>query len=1423
MKIFTFYRQKQFIRRVVGCFLVLVPFLSFAQAPVANFSVDKVEGCGITVVTFTDLSTNNPDSLIWDFGGGKISTPTISADRKYSNVYSTPGVYEVRLRAFNDFGNDVEIKSALITIHPNPTVNFSNSPGTACVGSSVQFTDLTVSDVPITNWQWNFGNGNFSTLQNPTHTYVNSNTYNITLSVTNQNGCQSFLTKPSSLVVNPSAVANFSAPVTEGCTAPFTANFSSAASTGPITSYSWDFGDGTSSTDPNPSHQYNVSGDYTVALTVSTANGCSNTMSRSNYIHVNTFTAGISSVDNSVCLSQTLNFIDGSSAGATSWLWDFGDGFTSTLKNPAHAYAVSAGDYTVTLTATNSAGCSKTVSITDYAIVYPLPVVTFSVDDNSSCITPFTTQFTNTNTANSWLWAFGDGTTSNLQNPTHTYNAIGNYMVMLQVTDANSCVNSLIEPNYIQIQVPEAGFTSNITDGCGPLTINFSDNSVIVNPITDWSWDFGNGDVSTAQNPNYTYPADTGRFDVTLTILDNAGCTSTITMAEYIGVGMKPIGEFEVDDSSICYKTTVIFNDLSSSYANSWDWDFGDGGSSLLEDPSYTYATDTAEIDFYDVELIVGHYECYDTVTKPDFVQVLLPIARYVPTPGVLCNIPDTVEFTNMAVGAETYLWTFGDGETLFVEGDTLTWGSGLIDTIPGFLNPRYGYNTTGLFNTRLTVTNSNGCRDSLEIPLSVSMVTASFNQDTVETCQLTGISFNSSLSTTQDASTSITNWMWDFGDGTPVVTGVANPIHVYNTNGTYDIEFIAINNLGCSNTISLPSYITIYEIPNAQFTANVTSGCAPLYVEFNETSTVTAPENIMIWNWAFGDGNTLIVQNNLDGTYTWTYNGVEIVSDTTEVDPIHTYQTRGSYSVSLTITDSKNCTHTLNRANYIVPSMPYPSFTVAPITCHYNQVVFTNTSTGQTISEWDFGDSSPLDYTVSPSHKYSIVNDITINVILRVEDAIGCDSSLSIPIQVIRPNADFYALHPIIPCYRTEADTIVNTSSSLTGTITSYSWLFEDPLNPFNNTSIIEEPVYLYSGPGIYDIQLIIGDSYGCGDTLLRQDYIEVGGPAGTMVFTPTIACAPEDISFTATAINTTKYHWYFDNGNQLIDQSTNTITYTYEDGRVYTPAVVLEDDNGCLSDAITGPENLIIYQAIPDFTADIEFACQDTVVTFTDLTVASDVISSWEWSFGDTDSAFIQNPSHYYTQGEYDVSLTTTLGICEYSISKPLYIRVYEMPNASFTVSKNPAYMLETLQFTNTTDSLDSPITWLWSVEEGLEDTSRDVSHFYIDHGIYPVMLQASTNPLCIDTAIVNVEILDKVYIPNAFTPGNDNINDVYLGGMNLQLLIVNRWGETLYDGTDGWDGKHNGKDVSAGTYFYIIKLPNGDVFKGPVTLIR
>ncbi|MDW7733589.1 MAG: PKD domain-containing protein, partial [Methanolobus sp.] len=496
-------------------------YITVAIAPVSGFTADVTSGAVPLAVSFTDLSTNTPTSWSWDFGDGNTST-----DQNPTHTYASVGTYNVSLNATNVGGSNVSTQTNYITAAIAPISGFTADVTSGAVPLAVTFTDQS-TNTP-TSWLWNFGDGNTSTDQNPTHTYSAVGTYTVSLNATNVGG-SNISTQTNYITAAIAPVSSFTADVTSGAV-PLSVNFTDQSTNSP-TSWFWDFGDGTNSTDQNPTHTYSAVGAYTVTLNATNVGG-SNVSTQTNYITTAVAPVADFSVnETSGALPLSVSFTDLSTNTPTSWFWDFGDGNTSTDPNPTHTYA-SVGTYTVTLNATNVGG-SNVSTQTSYITVAIASVSGFSVDVTSGAV-PLAVNFTDqsSNSPTSWLWDFGDGNTSTEQNPTHTYTSVGAYTVSLNATNVGGN-NVSTQTNYITAAIaPVSSFTADVTSGTVPLAVNFTDQST--NSPTSWFWDFGDGTNSTDQNVTHTYTS-AGTYTVSLNAT-NVGGSNVSTQTGYITV-----------------------------------------------------------------------------------------------------------------------------------------------------------------------------------------------------------------------------------------------------------------------------------------------------------------------------------------------------------------------------------------------------------------------------------------------------------------------------------------------------------------------------------------------------------------------------------------------------------------------------------------------------------------------------------------------------------------------------------------------------------------------------------------------------------------------------------------------------------------------------------------------------------------------
>ena len=316
--------------------------------PQVAFTATPTLGCQPLIVTFTDQTLNGV-FYAWDFGDGNTSAVPSPV-----HVYSTPGQFNPQLIVAMPFGC-ADTLGTQINVNPRPTAAFTATPPNQC-GAPVTVSFQNNSTGAI-GFDWDFGNGQTSTLNFPTTTYATVDTYYVSLIATNSFGCKDTAINPYYVFQIPTA--NFSFIPDSGCT-PLTVQFIQGSQY--AWTYTWDYGDGQTSNVPSPAHVYPNTGHYNVSLIAVGDGGCSDTLTWNNAIFaephpVASFTYhtfNMPAPDAEVQLTNT-------SLGAISYLWIFGDGDTSTLDNPYHSYSTN-DTFVITLIATNQWGCSDTTT-----------------------------------------------------------------------------------------------------------------------------------------------------------------------------------------------------------------------------------------------------------------------------------------------------------------------------------------------------------------------------------------------------------------------------------------------------------------------------------------------------------------------------------------------------------------------------------------------------------------------------------------------------------------------------------------------------------------------------------------------------------------------------------------------------------------------------------------------------------------------------------------------------------------------------------------------------------------------------------------------------------------------------------------------------------------------------------------------------
>jgi gliding motility-associated-like protein len=1265
--------------------LLAYGFVGFAQAPVAGITATPLFGCAPLAVSFTDASSNSPNAWTWNFGGTAAQvTPQTSTQQNTAALYLVPGTYTVTHTATNASGTSQPV-TVTITVYPVPTADFTEDKQTGCFPTTVNFTNTSTaggSGATISSFIWDFGDGHLdSTDVNPSHTYTTGGSFPVTLAVRNNYGCNGkaqVKNVAGAIVLTGGVFPDFTAAVNSTCTLPVSTTFTNQTTGPPLLSYIWDFGDGSGPDNTgSPTHSYTAAGSYKVLLTASSSQGCQDTVSTVVNISATGNISDFTGAGN-VCINSQATFKNTSSPSPSSAVWDYGDG--SPLDNSIngqHTYTT-AGTFTVTLTNT-FAGCTGTVSKTVNVVNAPVPA--FIGTNTSSCKAPLSTQFTDqTVGATTWLWNFGDGSTSNLQNPTHSFTTQGSFAVSLTTSIGGSCANILVKPAFVNIAAPIVTLSNGY--GCAPFVFTPVFTATAVDGVTSYAWDFGNGFTFNGQTPPpQTYAA--GVYNISLTITTSGGCTATATATVKVG-STQPTPLFTASPTTQCVGQPIQFTDQSTGGADQWLWDFGDGGTSTLQNPIYTYTKPGT----YDVTLTAYNQGCLQSLKKTAFITINPPLADFSFTAA--CGQNNNFTFTDKSTGpVSTWLWDFGDGTTY----------SG--QTPPAHVFPA---GSPQVYNVSLTVTNG-ACSNTKTYPVNA-------NQGTVlvftpnQSCINTNIIFTA---TTPPANYS---FLFVFGDGKTTSGFPASVVHAYTKAGIYQAKAITTDLVsGCidsSNTVT----VTVLG-PTAKFTTPTVVSCGVLNAVFTDQSTVPAGSSITSWAWDYGDGSTA----------------------TGQAPGPHSYAFQGIFPVKLSVIDNNGCSDSLTIPNYITVSIPVAKFSTDDSNyCPASNIKFNNLSTGgfNPVYTWDFKDGTTYTGPNPPLHNFPVVGKYPVS--LSITDAYSCTSTYSAPspINIDVPVASFTLSAAYSACPP------LNEAFTFTGSYAaSYTWNFDN-----GGSAIIANPGSIYTQPGDYDPKLTITSPGGC--VASATHHIHIDGPIGALTYSPLAACDSVDVNFNVTTSNVITFIWNYNDGQ--VDTTyapVSSITHHYDIPGSFTPFVTLVDAAGCHVTNFGTNQVEIDHITKTDFTVDDSVLCDNGIINFTNTSLVGfgTTITNYTWNYGDgspINSGTSPTASHNYpVTGLYNASLNiTTLGGCTGTVTKPMTVSPSPKVAINGLISQCEPAVLN-FSGTETVPNPYGPLTWSWDFGNGQTATGQNPAPVsYPKAGEYVVRLIATNTVGCKDT---------------------------------------------------------------------------------------
>jgi gliding motility-associated-like protein len=1427
--------------------LTKVKYINVSTGVVPNFNAISSASCKPpTSVSFTNNTTGPPTmSYTWNFDDGSNS---FSASPPPHN-YVTPGTYNIKLVARSTAGCTDSVVQPVV-ISSASVVTSMLVPDSACINTPVTFQSNSVPQPGSSIWI--FGDGNSAAGNSATHSYAGLGNFNVTL-INNYGTCTDSVNKQIK-VLNP-PVPNFIALTsTVACRPPLTVNFQST-STGAGT-YDWDFGDGTPhGTGPNPSHTYTTYGSFYVLMTASNALGCSNGVTKLQFVQIRAPEVKITNLPAYGCAPYTFTPVISDSVvdGIASYAWDFGNGNTATgLVPPPQVYGF--GIYKVTLTITSNGGCTAT-DTGSVKVGSIKPTANFSAAPTTVCVGS-TVNFTDLSTggADQWLWDFGNGNFSSAQNTSYTYPAPGVYTVKLTAYN-HGCFDVKTATNLITVNPPLSKFVYKVL--CSNKTqYTFTDSSTGAN---SWEWDFGDGSPHFfgATPPPHNYPNIAKTDTVVLKVGSASGCFNT--SSQTIDVLAKT--DFFTSVPSACKNTTVFVTVVPNPKNFGFYYDFGDGYVSPFvgsQSWGHIYTTPGS----YTIKVVaVDTAGCADSLSKPNLVKINGPFAGFIESDTMSCK-PLSITFTDKTVpdgvnNITNWSWNFGDGQ-----------GSNLK-------NPTHAYNGQGIYSVSLKVTDAAGCSDSVfkGNRITISAIQASFDNLNPLSCPGATVHFhNSSILGFSPVYT------WNFGNSN-TYTGLGDPSQVYAGIGTYNVKLKVVDLFNCKDSVTK---IVKIDTPVASFTISDTLvRCPPALIDFKFTGSYYDS-----LTWIYGNGDidkqnklaftkiynlpgdyfpTLIVQSpggciakashhilvqgpkvipslspsggcdtltvffNLItvGTiieYRWDF-GDNTMDTTTVPTNSHFYRApanlTGVYLPTVTVQNDSNCSVTYPMSTVTVVGISSSFTTDKTVACANSTIQFTDkTKTNGTITNyyWDFGDGTIISGAFpNPSHQY--LTGALYNVKMVVTTQFGCqDSSIQVIKIVDNPSIDIGgAISQCVPATLNYTGIILVPDTSAF----AWSWNFDN-----GQTSTLQNPAaQLYPKAGHYIVNLTATNSTGCIDTATADVYIY---PLPTVFAgADTIICLGQNIPLQATGAAT--YNW--------LPPTNGSLTCTACQNPVGTPLVTTQyyvqgtSSLGCVAiDTIVVTVNQPVTVTVsPDDSVCLGQSAQ--------LVASGAALYVWSPAAGLSNTK-IANPLA-------SPSVTTIYQVIgsdnKYCFSDTGYINttVFNYPilnvGPDATINVGSSYQVPGSGSADIVSLNWLPVTAL--------SCTNCLSPLATPKNTTVYALSATNNGGCTTVDSLKITVIcngANFFVPNTFSPNGDGTNDIfYVRGKGLNIIpsitIFNRWGQIVFQRKDfapndpsaGWDGTINGQKAPLDVYIYTMDIicDNSSLipYHGNITLIR
>lgn len=919
------------------------------------------------------------------------------------------------------------------------------------------------------------------------------------------------------------------------------------------------------------------------------------------------------------------------------------------------------------------------------------------------------------------------------------------------------CWNGL--PNYVTslFQIPDVEFHNTCFHDTTRFKLNYR------TCIDSVYWNFG--DPSTGVNntsrlwePSHIFTAP-GTYRV---FLKKYKKTAIDTATWFVTIHPLPVARFFVNDSIQCLKGNLFrFTDsstIATGIVDSFNWNLGEGSNVGTKNAQRNYGS----AGTYQVKLIVlSEFGCSATAKKN--VKVL-------PSPTAAYNFNNDIQ----CLGVNNFVFTNTSNSSNF-SNLKFSWqtGDGYKDTNRHI---SHQYTSADSFFAKLVVTNQFNCKDSVSKMMIVSDVIPDFSVNDPTQCMV-GNNFTFTNSTQNPPADSFVS-AWTTGDAKKFTT--KNIIHSYNVEDTYAVKLVVTDRFGCKDSVSKNVYV--YPTPKAQYAMPDNVQCLKGNI-FNFTAILPRKNSVL---WDFGDGKK-----------------------DTFASINHSYKTVDSFSIKLLEYNKYGCRDSVSGIVSVIPS-PGAAFTVSDsIQClNGNFFAFTYAPTAPNYADlvkWDFGDLNGSAIK-NPFHSYLSADTFLLK--LSASNVFKCKDSIYRKM-IVHPSANAaFTVNNNTQCFSTNDFRFKGLNLPEN---TLFNWSFGD--GKFSTVPLNAQ--HAYTLPGMFQVKLKVNNAYQCPDSQTMTVNLQAG-PIVSLSVNDSTQCFRNNkfvfnnlTSFPGSG--SLRYLWSF--GDSRSD-STKNVNHTYNSAGVFKLKLLASYSNSCKDSA---EMTLVVYpQPSASFTVNDYTQCEavNQFLLLNSSTISSGTLTAW-WTFGDGNSSAAVHESHKYdSAGIYYIRLREVSSDgCRDSITKK--VSVLPSPVALFDMSFDSCS--GKVQFINNTLRADS---WEWNMGDGFIDYHHDVVHRYEKDGIYQVTLYINKDLMCksILTQSVNINNLG-VYIPTAFSPNGDGINDVFrvenlsascAAENEYKYKIFNRWGVKVFESSAGhfdWDGTFNGAKVEAGVYYVLL----------------